>query len=225
MSVSSAITLPPTALLDDAGEIVEVNHAWDAFGDRNGLPERYTSVGKNYLTVTQQADDEYADRVAIELRHLLGGEQTEFTVVYPCHAPKEERWFRLYATAVSFREDGHFLLVHQRLDRQPPATDSSVTGAPNPPDTASGSSDRSRLVTYSLSADETLAEGLLMAFDAIGIDIQNQDTVLEDWIDTDMLAALQTSPADYHITFSAWEHLVALTPGETIVYTRDSGPG
>ena len=218
----SAATLSPVAILDTEGDIVEVNQAWKDFGERNGVSKGYTAVGKNYVTISQQAGDEYGDRAAAELRRLLNDEQTGFTVVYPCHSPTQERWFRLYATAVSFGGDRYFLLIHQRLGRDSPSRGNSPSDVGDAPTGTTDYRDRRRLVTYSLSSDESASDSLLMAFDAIGVDIQRQDTTLVDWIDPDVINKLQTSTSEFYITFDVWDYPVALTPDKVIIYTPES---
>jgi PAS domain-containing protein len=221
MAVSSAATLSPTAVLDEKGNIVSVNRAWKNFGEKNGLPEEYTVEGKNYVVISQQADDEYGKRVATELRRLLTGEQTEFTVVYPCHSPNQERWFRLYATTVSFGGDRYYLLVHQRANQDPRLSDKQPSDVMDTSTKKVDHRDRRRLVTYDLSSDESAIEGFIMAFNAIGVDTRRQDMTLHDWIDTSAINALQTSSSDFHLTFRVWNYPVGLTPDEVIIYTPE----
>lgn len=221
MSTSSSVTFSPIAVLNTHGDIVEVNQAWKAFGERNGLSERYTAVGKNYVTVTRQSNDKYGDRVVTELRRLLAGEQTEFMVAYPCHSLNQERWFRLYATAISFDGSRYYLLVHQRLNQDPPLRGNSLFDIVDTPTRRANYRDRNRLVTYSLSSDESASEGLFIAFDAIGIDLQGQDTTLQDWIDPGVVNDLQTSISDFHITLHVWNYPVGLTPEKVIIYTPE----
>lgn len=222
MAVSHAVTVSHLAVLDETGVIVSVNEAWEAFGDRNGSPEGYTAVGKNYVTVSAQADDENGDRVATELRRLLAGKQTDFTVVYPCHSPKQERWFRLYATVVSIDTDQYYFVVHQPMD-----DDSSSSGDPSSegvdaPTTSVDGPERGRLVTYRLSPGQSATEGLLLAFDSIGIDPRSQDTTLKDWTDPDAINALGTGTSDFRITFPVWDYPVSLTQQKVTIYTPDS---
>lgn len=198
-----------------------MNRAWRVFGDRNGSAEEYTPEDENYVTVSRQAGDSYGDRVAAELERLLTGEQTEFTVAYPCHSADQERWFQLYATAVQFGDDPHYLLVHRRLDRAPPSGSDSASDVGGAPTRSDDDGNHCRLVTYSLSSDESAIEGILMAFDAIGIDPQSQDTTLRDWIDPDVIATLRTSTSDFDITFPAWNYPVGLTPEKVIIYTPE----
>ncbi|WP_336022714.1 hypothetical protein [Halobellus salinisoli] len=221
MVISSAATLSPVAVLDTYGDIVEVNQAWKAFGERNGVSKEYTSVGKNYVAISEQADDIYGERVATQLRRLLSDEQTGFTVVYPCHSPNQKRWFRLYATAVSFGGGQYYLLVHQQLDRDSPSRGNTPSDGVDAPTRNADHRDRNRLVTYNLSPDESANDGLLMAFDAIGVDVQRQDTTLVDWIDPDVINGLQTITSEFYITFDVWNYPVALTSDKVIIYTPE----
>lgn len=221
MAICSAATLFPIAVLDKLGYIVGVNQAWKDFGERNGVSKGYTAVGKNYVTISQQAGDEYGDRAAAELRRLLNDEQTEFTVVYPCHSPNQERWFRLYATTVSVDDDRYHLLIHQRLDRDSLSRGNVPSEVRETPTRNVSYRDRNRLVTYNLSSDESATDGLFMAFDAIGIDKRHKDTTLHDEMDTDAINALQTNMSEFHITFRVWNYPVSLTPEKVIIYTPE----
>ncbi|WP_369698426.1 PAS domain-containing protein [Halorubrum sp. AD140] len=221
MSMSLVSTPSPIAVLDENGYIMSVNRAWEAFGEQNGLPEDYTAEGENYVLISQQADDTYGKHVVAELRRLLTGRQTEFTVVYPCHSPKQERWFRLYATAVSLNNEHYYLVIHQQISHD---TASGDRWEPTVVTASTGSVDQwgqGRLVTYTLSSDESATEGLLMAFDAIGIDTQRRDTTLQDWIDPDTINTLQSRTTDFHLTFRIWGHTVGLTPRQVIIYSPE----
>jgi PAS domain S-box-containing protein len=90
------------ALLDGAGNIVQVNSAWERFARANGDPAFARSgVGSNYLAVCEKAaheGDELALQVQDGLRRLLDGSLRKFSIEYPCHSPTEQRWFLLHAT-------------------------------------------------------------------------------------------------------------------------------
>lgn len=224
METSSDAAPPPTAVLDSGGEIVGVNQAWRDFGDGNGLPDEYSCVGDNYVEISARASDSYGECVVAELRCLLANEQRAFTVEYPCHSATHDRWFRLYATAVRFDGEQYFLLVHHRLDRDARSSSKPSSDAVGALTGDGDQRERSRLVTYDLSRDETIPEGLVTAFDAIGIDVQREDSTLQDWIDPTVFDALQTSTTDLEITFQAWDYPVGLTRETVIIFTpqRDS---
>ena len=98
------------AVLDANGVIVAVNAAWQRFACDNAAPPLIASgVGLNYLEVCRGAADR-GDATACEvlagLRAVLAGDCPEFALEYPCHAPKEERWFRVRATPSSPPTEG-----------------------------------------------------------------------------------------------------------------------
>ena len=105
------------ALLDPEGRIVDVNDRWRRFGEDNDYCEPDLGLGQNYLRVCEQATGERAEEapaVARGLRQVLDGEREGFTLEYPCHAPHEERWFRLSASrlfADAAEEASHSVVV------------------------------------------------------------------------------------------------------------------
>lgn len=96
------------AVLDASGMIVLVNHAWRRFATQSGLPDEEFLVGTSYLTAVERAVRSGADPTAAEalrgIRAVLEGELEAFSLEYPCHAPGEERWFRVRATRASAPE-------------------------------------------------------------------------------------------------------------------------
>ncbi len=89
------------AVLDAEGVIVSVNAAWRQFGADNALQGIGYFVGRNYLQVCETATGEGAEeaRAAAQgIRRVLRGETPEFSLEYPCHAPTQQRWFRLTVT-------------------------------------------------------------------------------------------------------------------------------
>jgi len=90
------------AVLDANGVIVAVNAAWQRFArDNAASPLIASGVGLNYLEACRGAADR-GDATAREalagLQAVLAGDCLEFALEYPCHAPTEERWFRVRAT-------------------------------------------------------------------------------------------------------------------------------
>lgn len=91
------------ALLDTEGRIVAVNRAWQRFAADNALPSRDGGLGVSYLEVctcaTGPSSDE-ATAVADGIREVLNGETDTYSIEYPCHSPRELRWFLLTVTPV-----------------------------------------------------------------------------------------------------------------------------
>jgi PAS domain S-box-containing protein len=88
------------AVVDQDGEIVLVNEAWQAFAAaEGGDPRGYE--GDNYLEVTEAAASSGSpDALEMHrgLREVLAGEREKFSLEYPCHGPEVRRWFRVDVT-------------------------------------------------------------------------------------------------------------------------------
>ncbi len=93
------------ALLDEHGVVVAVNEGWVAFARANGYSDTGAEpgIGLDYLAMcgaSTGAGAESAHEAARGIRSVIGGQETLFTLEYPCHAPDRERWFRLIVTPV-----------------------------------------------------------------------------------------------------------------------------
>jgi PAS domain S-box-containing protein len=100
------------AILDETGEIVAVNRAWREFAEANPPVLGNVCEGANYLSVCDTAagpDSEEAKIIAARVRAIIRGEEKECALEYPCHSPKEERWFTVRVTR--FSGDGAIRLV------------------------------------------------------------------------------------------------------------------
>jgi PAS domain S-box-containing protein len=114
LSILNAIS-SHIALVDANGVIVSVNEAWKRFATANALKGANYSIGCNYLTVCDQAHGDCAEEgrvVADGLRAVLAGTQKSFALEYPCHAPDEERWFRVMITPISETEKAGAVVMH-----------------------------------------------------------------------------------------------------------------
>ncbi|MGI9034844.1 MAG: CHASE3 domain-containing protein [Pyrinomonadaceae bacterium] len=92
------------AVVNQSGEIIAVNNAWEDFARQNCAGEKIsvTGVGQNYLEVCRRAaefDDE-AKYILENLEAILSGKKTTFTFEYPCHSPDAETWFILQVNAL-----------------------------------------------------------------------------------------------------------------------------
>ncbi|RCK81359.1 MAG: diguanylate cyclase/phosphodiesterase (GGDEF & EAL domains) with PAS/PAC sensor(s) [Candidatus Ozemobacter sibiricus] len=84
------------AVLDEHGVILAVNRAWREFAatqapGRDGLCE-----GADYVAVCRAVrgpDEPMASQFLAGLQAVMRGEMPVFTLEYPCHSPKERRWF------------------------------------------------------------------------------------------------------------------------------------
>lgn len=105
------------ALLDSFGNLFEVNDAWQAFAHQNGADDRNSYLGKNYLEVCDSSEGDSSEQghaAADGLRAILSGQQSNFSMDYPCHAPDQQRWFRLLAAPL--RLDGFCGAVVMQID-------------------------------------------------------------------------------------------------------------
>lgn len=87
------------AVINNTGEIIAVNNAWEGFAQQNCVEEciATTGVGQSYLEVCRKAAafDEDTKFVLENIEAVLAGGKDEFTFEYPCHSPEIERWFIL----------------------------------------------------------------------------------------------------------------------------------
>jgi len=100
------------AILDEHGVIMGTNKAWREFASANDVRMRPDMVGVNYLHLCDGARGDSAEgsgEVARGIRAVLNGELEELAIDYPCHSPREKRWFYMRVTRLS--EDGPLRLV------------------------------------------------------------------------------------------------------------------
>ena len=98
------------AVLDNEGNIVAVNNAWEKFAEENCVEDKIisTGIGQNYLEVCEnsRAFDNQIEEIIENLREVLNGESDGFSIEYPCHAPDKERWFILQANVLKSKKGG-----------------------------------------------------------------------------------------------------------------------
>ncbi len=96
------------ALLDRHGTIIDVNQQWRQFAEVGGYPDPDHGVGRNYPEICSRATGSGGDdatAAAAGLRAVLEGRQESFTLEYPCHSPRQRRWFRLMARRLAGGSD------------------------------------------------------------------------------------------------------------------------
>ncbi len=124
-----------TAVLDVAGMIIAVNHAWRMFALDNGGNEAQTGVGVNYLQVCERsaaAGCDQALQVAAHLRSVIDGECIEAELEYPCPSPAVGRWFLLRITRLTGPTPG-VVASHVNITRQKMAEDELAHAASHDP--------------------------------------------------------------------------------------------
>ena len=102
-------------VLDPSGTIQYVNDAWLRFGSSNAGQSSAIGVGQNYLAVCDAATGMFSDEAiaaANGIRAVLRGDQVEFSLDYPCHAPDQHRWFRLRAAPIVLGDTIGAVVMH-----------------------------------------------------------------------------------------------------------------
>jgi PAS domain S-box-containing protein len=110
------------AMLDSEGIITAVNDEYVRFARENGgATDRTGIIGINYLNVCQEAigkeSADEAEQAALGLRAVMDGTLPVFNLEYPCHSPKEKRWFRMRVTPVE-NEHRSVLVAHEDITLQ-----------------------------------------------------------------------------------------------------------
>jgi CheY-like chemotaxis protein/nitrogen-specific signal transduction histidine kinase len=87
------------AVIDHNGDLIAVNKAWKDFETTNRVATLHSvSKGSNYFDVCKQAieqGDTYAAKALTGIQSVLNKENKQFEMEYPCHTPKQQRWFLL----------------------------------------------------------------------------------------------------------------------------------
>jgi PAS domain S-box-containing protein len=105
------------AILDEHGTIIAVNAAWNRFaGEGNATANN--GAGDNYLKVCDSVSGDFADEasaVGAGIRAVMAGQREEFHLEYPCHSPREKRWFIIRVTR--FGGDGpvRVVVAHENI--------------------------------------------------------------------------------------------------------------
>jgi DNA-binding CsgD family transcriptional regulator len=94
---------------------METNRAWQKFGADNGLEFPHDSVGENYLEVCDKAHEEAGELTAIGIRRVLSGELQAFNMQYPCHSPREERWFVVRVVKLEAAAKPQVIVSHENI--------------------------------------------------------------------------------------------------------------
>jgi PAS domain S-box-containing protein len=107
------------AVLDRAGVIIAVNSPWQRYALENaavpGNPAPGSGVGTNYLAACRTDATDPAKDEALQaldgIVAVLEGRLRDFSFVYPCHSPLEERWFSMSVTPLQ-RQEGGVVVSH-----------------------------------------------------------------------------------------------------------------
>ncbi len=107
-------------VLDEAGNICEINAACEQFSLQNGGRPKAASLGVNYLEICRKAaatGDRIAEKVLRHLEDLLGHRSERFSLEYTCDAGDGGRWFMLNAQRMQKGRPG-IILSHIDITSQ-----------------------------------------------------------------------------------------------------------
>jgi len=117
------------AVIDRRGVIIDVNAAWGAFGEANGIAASFVSVGSNYLSVLQTsaiAGDALATEAEAGIMGVIEGGRSGFYLEYPCHSPERQRWFMMRVTRLKGSTDPRFVIAHYDITQRRLAEEHAV---------------------------------------------------------------------------------------------------
>lgn len=106
------------AILDDGGNIIGVNAAWQQFAQHNGYQQHNFGIGINYLAVCDSATARRsadAPIVAQGIRDVMRGYVSEFQMEYPCHSPVQRRWFVVRVSRFDWYRNVRLIVAHQNV--------------------------------------------------------------------------------------------------------------
>ena len=105
-------------VIDEDGTIIAVNKAWNDFAMANPPVTANVSEGSGYLKVCDAVhDDESVEAAGFArgIRSVISGELEEFSMIYECSSPTEQRWF--IGKVRPFPESGYrrFVIEHHNI--------------------------------------------------------------------------------------------------------------
>ncbi|MDZ7400781.1 MAG: PAS domain S-box protein [candidate division KSB1 bacterium] len=104
------------AILNEEGVIVYVNKAWTDFAIANGL--KANQVGENYLSVCDRAIGPGANeaaQVATNIRKVISGRLTSFSMQYAFQSGQQRRWFKMDVTRFRKPEPAFVVITHDDI--------------------------------------------------------------------------------------------------------------
>ena len=108
-------------VLDNRGDIILTNKAYQDFAVRNGVDPGDVSEGTNYLAVCDTASGEHSEEAAPfaeGIRQVLLGKRQSFELEYPCHSPDEDRWFIGRVTPFAGKDPRRVIVAHENITRR-----------------------------------------------------------------------------------------------------------
>ena len=109
------------AVIDLTGNIVFVNQSWVSFGQNNQYQSKADWTSVNYLKVCDDSvkmGDTFGRRAGIGIRKVISSELPMFYFEYPCHSPKEKRWFIMSVTPFLFENSTYLVILHKNITQR-----------------------------------------------------------------------------------------------------------
>lgn len=107
------------AILDNIGNIIQVNQSWRQFSLSETSPgDPVMEYFTNYLDVCDQVqgqDKQTASIMAAGIRAVLAGAVTEYALKYACHSAVEKRWFVARASGFDHEKKKFVVVSHEKV--------------------------------------------------------------------------------------------------------------
>ncbi len=120
------------AVVEPSGRIVAVNAAWEAFAADNGGVD--VGPGADYFAACGTSSDPTAAQALHALHQVADGRVSRASLEYPCHGPKEQRWFRMLVHRAVLAGASYLIVRHdpitaEQLTREAVATRAALLDA------------------------------------------------------------------------------------------------
>ncbi|HTE27894.1 sensor histidine kinase [Flavitalea sp.] len=113
------------ALLDEKGNIIDVNEAWSKSSDQNELTGNCYTESINYIVVAEKAkllSPQAGKKIAAAIRDVIAGRIDQFVLEYACKTPSGQKWFYLIVRPVFGINSGavvsHFDITEIKIAEQ-----------------------------------------------------------------------------------------------------------
>ncbi|MEN9575295.1 MAG: hypothetical protein RL514_3150 [Verrucomicrobiota bacterium] len=119
-------------VMGEDGTILATNAAWRHFAEANPPANHAGEIGANYFTVCERAANAGADdsqHFLAGLQAVLTGERKQFTHEYPCHSPREQRWFMARATRFPGSGPVRVVVAHENITERKQAQEARADTA------------------------------------------------------------------------------------------------
>jgi len=106
------------ALLDDNGNIIEVNKAWKNFGEISSLSGSRFGIDDNYISIAENAvgDEQEAGRALSKaIKDITSGTADNFSIEYSFRSHAKKMWFRADVTNLYEGRPGGAVVSHTNI--------------------------------------------------------------------------------------------------------------